>query len=50
VPPFEPKKNTAIEKPVADLIDFAYDRCYLPETFWLNEAAKQSLGITKKQT
>ena len=42
VPPFEPKKNTEIEKQVADLIDFAYYRCNLPETFWLNEAAKKA--------
>jgi uncharacterized protein (TIGR02452 family) len=42
-PPFEPQKNTEIEKQVADMIDFAYYRCYIPEAFWLlSEAIKMT--------
>jgi hypothetical protein len=37
---------------VADLLDFCLMRCSIPETFWLNEAAKKAKEVllgTKKQ-
>jgi len=48
VPPFEPKNHPETEKQVAELLDFAYDCCYVPDTYWLSETAKQASGTKEK--
>ena len=48
VQPFELVKNTEIEKQVADFIDFARDRCHIPENYWLNESAKKAQDESSK--
>ena len=48
VPLFIAKKFPEIESQVAELLDFANDRCYVPDTFWLNETAKQAAGAEEK--
>ena len=49
VPPtFKPKKHPDIEKQIADLLEYANDVCYLPDTYWLNETAKQVSGAKPK--
>ncbi len=48
-PPYAPNTNAEIELQVAELLVFCSQRCYIPESFWLNEAAKRAKESQKEE-
>ncbi len=48
-PPFEPTHDKAeIEKQCAALLEFAHNRCYIPEEYWLSAIARARAGVDEQ--
>jgi hypothetical protein len=47
-PLFVPKTNAKIELQVAEFLDYAENQCYVPNSYWLNETAKNLAGAKEQ--
>ncbi len=44
-PEYEPHTKTEIEKMVSNLLEFSYDCCHLPDSYWLTPTARANAGV-----